>query len=109
MQQGAVFKGRTKPLVRLSQLREVLATNVVSEFRCVRPHGAGLAWLDGLDDADLHLSAVIIGEIQPGIKITREQDKKAAEIEVGLEQVSRTYDVLPMKARALRHCALGAP
>lgn len=81
----------------------LLDTNVVSELRRARPHGAVLAWLEAVDDADLHLSAVTIGAIQAGIEITREQDAaKASEIEAWLEQVSGTFNVLPMDARAFR-------
>jgi toxin FitB len=81
----------------------LLDTNVVLELRRAKPHGAVLAWLDSVDDADLHLSAVTIGEIQAGIEITQEQDAaKAAEIEAWLEQVAGTFNVLPMDARTFR-------
>lgn len=81
----------------------LLDTNVVSELRRLRPHDAVLAWLDGVADADLHLSAVTIGEIQAGIEMTREQDvAKAAEIEAWLDQVARTYNVLDMNADVFR-------
>jgi predicted nucleic acid-binding protein len=81
----------------------LLDTNVVSELRRVRPHGAVLAWLQQVRDEDLHISAVTIGEIQSGIEITREQDQaKAAEIEIWLEQVAETYNVLSMDARTFR-------
>ena len=60
----------------------LLDTNVVSELRRTKPHGAVVAWLRGVEDADLHLAAVSLGEIQAGMEITREQDPaKAAEIE----------------------------
>ncbi|PZR91074.1 MAG: VapC toxin family PIN domain ribonuclease [Stutzerimonas stutzeri] len=81
----------------------LLDTNVVSELRRLRPHGAVLAWLEGVADADLHLSAVTIGKIQAGIEMTREQDAaKAAEIEAWLDQVARTYNVLDMNADVFR-------
>jgi predicted nucleic acid-binding protein len=81
----------------------LLDTNVVSELRRVRPHAAVLAWLESVADADLHLSAVTIGELQAGIEITREQDPdKAAEIEAWLDQVAQSYNVLPMDVRAFR-------
>lgn len=84
----------------------LLDTNVVSELRRARPHGAVLAWLGGVKDEDLHLSAVTIGEIQAGIEITRDQDPdKAAEIEGWLEQVAGTYNVLNMDARIFRSWA----
>jgi predicted nucleic acid-binding protein len=81
----------------------LLDTNVISELRRPRPHGALLAWLRELPDADIHLSAVTIGELQAGVEMTREQDStKAAEIESWLEQVAQTYNVLPMDAGTFR-------
>ena len=81
----------------------MLDTNVVSELRKPKPHGAVLAWFEGLDDAHLHLSAVTIGEIQSGIEIRREQDEaKASEIEAWLEMVATSYNVLPMDAATFR-------
>ncbi len=81
----------------------LLDTNVVSELRKPKPHGAVLAWFEGVEDAQLHVSAVTIGEIQAGIELTREQDEaKALEIEVWLEMVAATYNVLAMDARAFR-------
>ena len=52
----------------------LLDTNVVSELRRQRPHGGVVAWIQSIDDAELHLASVAIGEIQAGIEITREQD-----------------------------------
>lgn len=84
----------------------LLDTNVVSELRRPRPHGAVVAWLQSVDDASLFLSAVTLGEIQAGIELTREQDPaKAAEIEAWLELVADSYNVLPMDAAAFRHWA----
>lgn len=81
----------------------LLDTNVVSEFRRPRPHGAVLAWLSAVDDADLNISAVTLGEIQAGIEITREQDAaKAAAIEFWADQVADTYNILPMTAEVFR-------
>jgi toxin FitB len=81
----------------------LLDTNVVSEFRRPRPHGAVLAWLSAVDDTDLNISAVTLGEIQAGIELTREQDAgKAAVIELWADQVADTYNVLPMTAEVFR-------
>jgi len=81
----------------------LLDTNVVSELRRPRPHGAVVAWLRGVADADLHLSAVTIGELQAGIELTREQDAaKAAEIEAWLDRIAETYNVLAMDATTFR-------
>ena len=81
----------------------LLDTNVISELRKPKPHGAVVAWLSAVDDAQLFVSAVTIGEIQAGIEMTREQDAtKASEIEAWLEQVAAAYNVLPMDAAAFR-------
>jgi predicted nucleic acid-binding protein len=84
----------------------LLDTNVVSELRKAKPHGAVLAWIRQQDDAHLFLSAVTLGEIQAGIELTREQDAaKAAEIEGWLELLAGAYNVLPMDAGAFRRWA----
>jgi len=84
----------------------LLDTNVISELRRPLPHGAVVAWLKSLDDAELFLSAVTIGELQAGVEITRKRDPaKAAEIEAWLEAVAATYNVLPMDASAFRQWA----
>ena len=81
----------------------LLDTNVVSELRKPKPHGAVLAWFSGVEDLQIHLSAVTIGEIQVGIDLTREQDEaKALEIEAWLEQVASSYNVLAMDAAVFR-------
>lgn len=83
--------------------RYLLDTNVISELRKPRPHGAVVAWLESLDDAQLFLSAVTLGEIQAGIEITREQDaRKARDIEAWLDTVAGAYNVLPMDAAVFR-------
>lgn len=81
----------------------LLDTNVVSELRRPRPHGAVLAWLQATDESALYLSAVTLGEIQAGIEITRAQDApKAAEIEAWLERLAQSLQVLPMDGSAFR-------
>jgi len=81
----------------------LLDTNVVSELRKQRPHGAVVAWLQATADADLHMSAVTLGEIQAGIELTREQDPgKASEIEAWADLVAASYNVLPMDAETFR-------
>ncbi len=81
----------------------LLDTNIVSELRKPRPHGGVVAWLQSANDADLHLSAVTLGEIQAGIELTRDQHAtKAGEIEAWLERVAQTYNVLPMDGATFR-------
>jgi len=75
----------------------LLDTNVVSELRRRRPHGAVVAWLRSVDHRLLRLSAVSMGEIQAGIELTRDRDPGcAAEIERWADEVARAYEVLPM-------------
>lgn len=81
----------------------LLDTNVISELRRPRPHGAVVAWLQSVADSDLHLSAVTLGEIQAGIELTRDQDAaKAGEIEQWADLVTASYNVLPMDAETFR-------
>ena len=84
----------------------LLDTNVVSELRKPKPHGAVVQWIQDAADADLYISAVTIGEIQAGIEVTRDQDEeKAAELEQWLAQVAETFNVFPMDAQTFREWA----
>lgn len=81
----------------------LLDTNIVSELRKPRPHGAVLAWMQAADESDLYLSAVTIGEIQAGVEITREQDPtKATQIEAWLDHLIESLHVLPMDGPAFK-------
>ena len=84
----------------------LLDTNVVSELRRPRPHGAVLDWIAEVPAKQLFVSAVTVGEIQAGIEITREQDSaKAEELEAWLDKVIASYGVLPLDASASREWA----
>jgi toxin FitB len=84
----------------------LLDTNVVSELRKPKPHGAVLQWIQEAADTELHISAVTIGEIQAGIELTRQQDEaKAAELDQWLELVAASFNILPMDAAAFREWA----
>ncbi|MBB3236563.1 type II toxin-antitoxin system VapC family toxin [Phyllobacterium endophyticum] len=84
----------------------LLDTNIVSELRRIRPHGAVLAWIEAVPDAELFVSAVTLGEIQAGIELTREQDLvKATEIEAWADQISTVWNILPMDTAAFRQWA----
>ena len=81
----------------------LLDTNVVSELRRKKPHGAVVAWLQSVEDKDLYLSAVTLAEIQAGIEITRDQDaERAAELEAWLDEVAATYNILDLDGNAFR-------
>jgi toxin FitB len=84
----------------------LLDTNVVSELRRPRPHGGVVAWLEGIPEEHLHVSAVTLGELQAGIEITREQaPDRAAALEAWLEQVARTHNIVPMDGAMFREWA----
>ncbi|HSL82871.1 MAG TPA: type II toxin-antitoxin system VapC family toxin, partial [Thermoanaerobaculia bacterium] len=81
----------------------LLDTNVVSELRKPRPHGAVVAWVEEANDEDLHLSVVTLGELQAGVEITREQDpEKAEELERWIDQTASAYNLLPLDGRTFR-------
>ena len=84
----------------------LLDTNIVSELRKPKPHGGVVAWISAQDASSLYLSAMTIAELQRGIEMTREQDgEKAVEIEVWLEQLMFTGQVLAMDAAVCREWA----
>lgn len=84
----------------------LLDTNVVSELRKHRPHGAVLAWFDGVPASSISLSAATIGEIQAGIELSRKPNPaRTAELEVWLTSVLASYVVLPIDAETFRRWA----
>jgi predicted nucleic acid-binding protein len=86
--------------------RFLLDTNVISELRKPKPHGAVVAWLKQLRDEQLFLSAVTLGELQAGIERTRVRDtKKALEIEFWVDQLADSIQGLPMDAQCFREWA----
>ncbi|MGB7731152.1 MAG: type II toxin-antitoxin system VapC family toxin [Candidatus Acidiferrum sp.] len=87
-------------------IRYLIDTNVVSEVRKNKPHGAALAWMQDLELEQVFFSAVTFGEIQRGIELTRKQNPvKANEIEVWAAQLERSSKVLPMDSACFREYA----
>ncbi|HEX7921370.1 MAG TPA: type II toxin-antitoxin system VapC family toxin [Bradyrhizobium sp.] len=81
----------------------LLDTNVISELRRSRPHGAVVAWLEAQQDESLHISAVTLGEIQAGIELTRPQDPgRAAEIDAWADEVAEVWNILPIDGATYR-------
>jgi hypothetical protein len=84
----------------------LLDTNIISESRKRKPHGAVLAWLQAQAEADLYLAAITLGELQAGIELTRKQDSgKARELEDWLDRVEASAQVLPADGRVFREWA----
>jgi toxin FitB len=105
---GTVSRATSATLdsVALSTAVYLLDTNIVSELRKPRPNPKVVDWLQDVEDSDLHLSAVTVGEIQAGIEVTRTQDPvKAEELESWADQVADSYNVLAMDAACFRRWA----
>lgn len=85
----------------------VLDTNVVSETRRIRPHGAVVSWLRSVSAHDLYVSAVTVGELQAGFELTRAQyPDRAMELESWLvNEVMATYEILDLGSDAFREWA----
>jgi hypothetical protein len=84
----------------------LLDNNVISELRKSRPHGAVVAWRKSVPTDQLAIPAVVIGEIQTGIEITRKQDSaKARELESWLDRVMSYYTILSADGMIYREWA----
>lgn len=81
----------------------LIDTKVVSELWRAKPHGAVVGWLEQTPDYQLHLPAVVLGELQAGVELTRARDAAKAEaIESWIDQVEQSWNVLPMDGRTFR-------
>ncbi|MGA3262496.1 MAG: type II toxin-antitoxin system VapC family toxin [Terracidiphilus sp.] len=84
----------------------LLDTNIVSEFRKPRPHGAVTAWRRSMPIHQLAIPAVVLAEAQAGAEIMRMQDPaKAAELESWIEGLMVYYTVLPADGAIFREWA----
>jgi toxin FitB len=87
-------------------IRYLIDTNVVSELRKPKPHGAAFSWLQSLELGQGFFSAVTFGEIQKGVELTRRQDPvKANEIEAWAVLLESTAQILPMDTACFREYA----
>jgi toxin FitB len=79
----------------------LLDTNVVSEIRRSRdPHVR--AWAEAVDDLDLHLSVLTLGEIRKGTELLRGRDPAQAEVFASwLDQLHTRFAdrIVPIDAR----------
>lgn len=81
----------------------LLDTNVISELRKPKPHGAVMAWVTGLNASQIFLAAPTLGELQAGIERIRKQDPdKAHEIEAWVDRLAGSFRVLPMDSACFR-------
>jgi predicted nucleic acid-binding protein len=84
----------------------LLDTNIVSELRKPKPHGAVVSWISKLRPEQIFLSAVTVGELQIGVERVRQHDnQKAVEIERWLDSIENSMAVLPMDSACFREWA----
>ena len=82
----------------------LLDTNVISELRKPKPHGAVVVWLKLQQSDTLFVSAMTIAEIQQGIELTRVQDAERADVLESwlVHELLPSAQVLPMDADVAR-------
>ena len=84
----------------------LLDTNVVSELRRNKPHGAVIAWLKTIPATHLFVCAFSVAQLQAGVENLRDRDAvKAGEIEVWIDAVCQSWSVLPLDADCCRQWA----
>jgi toxin FitB len=79
----------------------LLDTNVVSEIRRGRDQYVR-AWVEGVEDVDLHLSVLTLGEIRKGIELLRGRDPAQAEVFASwLDELGTRFSdrIVPIDAR----------
>lgn len=81
----------------------LLDTNVISELRKNKPHGAVLAWFDSARPQDIAIPVSVIGELQEGVELTRRQNpQKAIEIERWIDRIMLTFVVVSIDGEMIR-------
>lgn len=84
----------------------LLDTNVVSELRKPRPHGAVAAWRRSVPAHQLAIPAVVLAEAQAGVELTRKQGAaKAQELELWIDNLMAYYTILPADGPIFREWA----
>ncbi len=84
----------------------LLDTNVVSEMRKPRPHGAVIAWMRSQASESLFVSAITVLELQAGAERTRHQDiAMATELDTWISGIASTMTVLPADSDVCRETA----
>jgi predicted nucleic acid-binding protein len=84
----------------------LLDTNVISEVRKPKPHGAVLEWIASVGPDGLFVPSIVLFELQAGVELTRWQNpEKAQEIELWIDSLCRLDKILPLDARSFRLCA----
>ena len=84
----------------------LLDTNVISETRKPRPHGAVLAWISTVPPGSLFLPSIALGELQRGVALLRQNDPaKSEEIHLWIDYVSGAFNILSPDGTVFREWA----
>jgi hypothetical protein len=84
----------------------LLDTNILSELRKPRPHGAVLAWFMAYQNAYFATPAIALFELQMGTEKLRKQDAYRAEMfDFWVARIAGGSNVLPLDAAAAREAA----
>jgi len=84
----------------------LLDTNITSELRKPKPHGAVVAWFFSQPPSAFAIPSVGIYETQVGIEVVRSQNPdKATAIEAWLDELLKVSIVLPLDTAAARETA----
>lgn len=87
-------------------MRYLLDTDVVSELRKPRPHGAVAAWRRSVPAHQLAIPAVVLAEAQAGVELTRKQDaSKADELDMWIDNLMAYYTILAADGPVFREWA----
>lgn len=84
-------------------MKYLVDTNVLSEVRkAERADGGVRRWFESVQDDELFVSVLVLGEIRRGVELKRRKDPRAAQhLEAWLEQLTRDFGerLLPVDAR----------
>ena len=99
-------KGKLEDAQAGEVLRFLLDTNVVSELRKPRPHGAVLAWAQAMPPDALAIPAIVLFELQIGTERLRKQDsQRADEFDAWITWIASGSTIVPLDAASAREAA----
>lgn len=84
----------------------LLDTNIVSELRRQKPHGAVVAWIASIPESALFIPAIVFQELQAGVELTRPRDPdKAIQIQLWIDDLAASASVIEIDAEIARETA----
>ena len=73
-------------------MQYLLDTNIISEIVKTTPHPSVETWYEKIEEEDLFLSVITVGEIRKGVELKRQSDRKrAAALDRMLERLHTEY------------------